>query len=818
MARFSGDGRTVKQPFIGNFGILDWDKAFSAGMLRWRPWRASIEESRISPQDPIFDRLDGVRLSFEGMMRLHSLFLAWLAFVAIPVGAQTSDTLRIARVDFGVSITQVDGASGHVYHLETSHDLHQWQEVAMSTALLEDYALSVEGSAFLRTRGRPRDEAADWTNQLSVFDERIFTDRSANQLAFAKFTLKLAEPDRVYFQDSDRYPFHYDFARVRLAGYEGISYTDYLRRSLFLNGQELVIGTVILAPDPNITEVAIQFTGNESFPKEAIATWFRAVRSRVVAPDGWRFIYLPSFEQSDLARENETWFRDQGIVVDSAARWITENVCYSPGWALGRIKVIASSDIDAAYGEGRLSHADILVTDQIPAEIPVVAGVIALAPATPNSHVAILSKSFGIPFAFLSGNAWQEQIRAMDGRETLLVVSAVGDDCEIRLQDVEGKLAPTEREAILASKRPLPLNFAPIASAGTYAFDVAELTPNELSQCGGKAVNFGLLRRTIPASSPDPAIALTFDLWMDFMAQPFGNGTLGESIAADLDGYAFPPDMMTLRPRLEAIRDRIRQEGDFTGDQKGRVLDALADFQGHRKLRFRSSTNLEDTENFSGAGLYDSFSGCLADDADADAAGPSHCDASESSERGIFRAIRKVYASFYNENAFIERLRHGVDEAQVGMAILVHYSFPDEVEEANGVATLAIRKPADVARMVTALLVSQVGASSVTNPDHAFLPEVVSSAYSGAIQEASLTVDQRSSLAGEGGNVMQWPEDYSQLLGLLDDVARAYEVLYPEAQVLDLDFEWKKVAPGELIVKQVRQIPLFRSVPPPIIN
>ncbi|NIP95546.1 MAG: hypothetical protein GWO24_19720, partial [Akkermansiaceae bacterium] len=67
-----------------------------------------------------------------------------------------------------------------------------------------------------------------------------------------------------------------------------------------------------------------------------------------------------------------------------------------------------------------------------------------------------------------------------------------------------------------------------------------------------------------------------------------------------------------------------------------------------------------------------------ADDTDGDEIGPSHCDPSKDNERGVFRAMRKVYASFYNLNAFIERLRHGVDESQVGMAILVHYSFPDE--------------------------------------------------------------------------------------------------------------------------------------------
>jgi hypothetical protein len=221
---------------------------------------------------------------------------------------------------------------------------------------------------------------------------------------------------------------------------------------------------------------------------------------------------------------------------------------------------------------------------------------------------------------------------------------------------------------------------------------------------------------------------------------------------------------------------------------------------------------------FSGAGLYDSFSGCLADDTDNDSEGPSRCDADRDEERGVFRAIRKVYASFYNENAYIERLRHGVDESEVGMAILVHYSFPDEFEEANGVATLDIRKPADAARMVEAQLVSQVGAHSITNPSNALRPEVVGASYQGEPGEAEIEVSQRSGLVEGDGFVLGRNEAYGELLEMLDSTASAYESYFPDEQVLELDFEWKQVVPGEFQIKQVRRIPRPALVPPPVIE
>ena len=126
---------------------------------------------------------------------------------------------------------------------------------------------------------------------------------------------------------------------------------------------------------------------------------------------------------------------------------------------------------------------------------------------------------------------------------------------------------------------------------------------------------------------------------------------------------------------LADVRDLLKA-GRFSEELRAEVIAALEAFDPTRKIRFRSSTNVEDSASFVGAGLYDSFSGCLGDDMDDDEAGPSICDSDKENERGVFRAIRRVFASFYNRNAYIERLKFGIDESQVGMAVLAHYSFP----------------------------------------------------------------------------------------------------------------------------------------------
>ena len=77
-----------------------------------------------------------------------------------------------------------------------------------------------------------------------------------------------------------------------------------------------------------------------------------------------------------------------------------------------RNKIFPGDQIQSAYINGVLLPDDILMTDGVPAEVPYVAGIISLSPSTPNSHVAILSKTYGIPFVYLANasdisKAWQ---------------------------------------------------------------------------------------------------------------------------------------------------------------------------------------------------------------------------------------------------------------------------------------------------------------------------------------------------------------------------------------------------------------------------
>jgi hypothetical protein len=639
-------------------------------------------------------------------------------------------------------------------------------------------------------------------------------------MGWIKFTLDLARitGDPLFFQDSRAYDLHYDFVSRHLDPYQGIAPEEFNRISLFAAGQQLALGAVLTPPqgyplNQPIQEFGIQLVRQDPYTREEVAALFFQVREAVASDEAVVAYYMPTLEQADAAREHETWFAEQGIPLASPERWVRGNVIYSRGWALGRCTYVPVDQIEQAYLEGRLRPEDILLTDAVPAEVPVLAGIISLSASTPNSHVAILANTFAIPFVYLAEERDAERAQSLTGHTIVLrATPARAWDNDVRLIDAQGALSDEQAAELLALKQPPVLKIQPIQRAGSYSRNTEALVPGDIATVGGKAAHFGILRRAIPDHSP-PAAAFTFDLWLDFLEQPLASGRrLREEIDGRLQGFTYPPsDMAALAYALGGIRDLFKDDTQtaFSESARQAVLHALQDpqygFDPERKIRFRSSTNMEDSEAFTGAGLYDSYSGCLADDLDGDDSGPSLCDPNRSKERGVFRAIRKVFASFYNHNAYVERLRHGIDERDVGMALLVHHSFPDAIEWANGVATYLRGQS-----FTELALVSQIGAVSVANPEPGVLPEQVHLNYSDP-HRLHPRLSQYSNLVPLGQTVMTWSEDYEVLTQLLQRSAEEYQRVTGQPQPV-LDFEYKRVAPaGKLVVKQIRPLPIPQS-------
>ena len=719
---------------------------------------------------------------------------------------------------------RVSGDVGDVLTVEGSSGFGRWVPVFAGRGteeVFEDPDFGLWSERFYRARANavPVVRAhPSWKNRVMLPGDDLLsgilegvdpTQFSFQEIRWVKFAVLRDDLATVYFQDSESYPFHYDFGAERLPGLTGLSREEFDRATLYDEGNVALLGAVLV----NVTagEFGVEIVGADAVPRELVAWLLGVLEGSLDTAEGMKGFYFPTAEQAVAAEAEREYFAGRGIEVSSVRRWISGNQCYADGWAMGRLRWVPGGEIEAAYRSGVLLPTDILLTDRVPAEVPFVAGIIALEPATPNSHVAILAASYGVPFVYVSGEVEADRLVGLVGGE--VVLQSGGWQCEVEVVEVPGDF-PDELRDDLLSRKVTPVLEVPVKEeAGFYVAEVDGARPRDIAKFGGKAANFGILRRVLARNSPSPARVLPFDVWNDYLGQAVvGEGTLAEAIGARLGGEVWPPEELDgLLDRLAEVRELVRG-GGFSPGQEAAILGGLGDagFAPDAKIRFRSSTNVEDGASFIGAGLYDSYSGCLADDLDGDDEGPSHCDPTKLEERGVLRAVRKVFASFYNDNAFLERLRRGVDEADVGMAVLVHPSFPDPIEEANGVATIEF----DFRQSWSSVfgeVVTQLGAVSVTNPEGGAVPEVVTMSVgtSGGAVNVYPRVVQRSSLLLLGqDHVMEWEGDYDALGEMLWEVGQAWRAEVRK-DLFTLDFEFKKLAPaGRLVVKQVREVPV----------
>jgi hypothetical protein len=210
--------------------------------------------------------------------------------------------LSIGRDVEGRPRLSATAADAEVVILESAPTLSGWQELLRAHGPFADVAdMSADGAshAFYRAVVRPLRNDDDWKNLIRGGAGEPFQSEDPgpfrSEPRWVKFAFLLEAPRRIYFQASDRYPFHYDFAVARLPDFEGMTRAEFDSVTLHANGQVAVLGAVLFAPSTNVMEVGIQFVGYDAYPRESIAEWFRAVRAAIQAPEGMEVFYLPTF-------------------------------------------------------------------------------------------------------------------------------------------------------------------------------------------------------------------------------------------------------------------------------------------------------------------------------------------------------------------------------------------------------------------------------------------------------------------------------------------------------------------------------------------
>ncbi|HLV68081.1 MAG TPA: PEP/pyruvate-binding domain-containing protein, partial [Polyangiaceae bacterium] len=450
----------------------------------------------------------------------------------------------------------------------------------------------------------------------------------------------------------------------------------------------------------------------------------------------------------------------------------------TPGVAYGTLRFVPAEALESTA----LGPRDIVVTDRVPNDIPLVAGLVTEAFQTPLSHVNILSRGRGTPNLALADAREDERLAPYFDR--LVRFEVTGSDFTIAEAD------PEEALEFWQSRLPSGPPLVPRLDTSVRGVQpLSERSVADIPSIGGKAAQFAELYR-VPLCTGATVPPSAFAVPVVHSIEHFAASGAAERLAALRADPSFEADPLVRGAGLAEIRELIETH-PVDPDLLAEVTQAIADrFPGVR-VRFRSSSNVEDLGGFNGAGLYDS-TGVDPDELDD----------------GIEDAIRKIWASLWNLRAYDERAYYHIDQTALGMAVLVHPAYPSE--RANGVAiSRNIFAPSEGYKYY---INAQIGEALVTNP----APGVTSDQIVYAPGRPSdLVYQSRSSLTG-GAPVLTETEiaDISCSLYAIHNHYRALLDPAGENTWFAMDIEFKLLGPSrQLLIKQARPYS-FGTEPP----
>lgn len=444
----------------------------------------------------------------------------------------------------------------------------------------------------------------------------------------------------MYYMNSKRYEYHFSFAQAQLGFNQG---NNVFNQTQYLENKDRYLYPANLNYYKNLDKYVLYLVTANEMPCEKI----KALHDKILATSYLKdklFLYdnRPEFAGCNVPKITpEELYKGQNY----QALNLAENYGY-----LNKVEL---KDLEDTY----LGRHDIVLLNGIPNDVSVVAGIITTEFQTPLSHINVLSHNRGTPNMALRDGWENEAVNELLGELVYLKVRS--DSFEMRKATLEEATVFWEQnepnEVIVLEKNTEVQGLVNLEEADYSYVDII----------GGKAANFAEILNVSyqgkPIPTPESSFAIPFYYYEQHLKSA-GLEVFIEEMLQDADFLQYPA---VRKARLEDLQDRI-EDHPLNPELTELVRTEIKDFADFPSFRFRSSTNAEDLEDFSGAGLYSSYSAKKNDP-----------------KKTIDRRIKKVWASLWNWRAFEERSYYKIDHTSCVMGILVHRSFPDE--DANGV-------------------------------------------------------------------------------------------------------------------------------------
>jgi pyruvate,water dikinase len=453
--------------------------------------------------------------------------------------------------------------------------------------------------------------------------------------------------DKIYFINSSRYPFHYEFClnvlgnRVELSDFNRKNYKANKDREYILCNLNYYSGINVYALELMAEDDTKAEDINDLYKKIAALTYFPdKIKMLVSSPEmEKRFATIPALP----------------IVLADDIYKGRQFVSLNKGRAYGYLRKVDSKDFE----KYSFNKYDIVILNGLPNQLTVVSAVLTVPFQTPLCHISLLCQNRGTPNATYR-NAWTDTtILKLENK--LVYYEVTADTFHIR------SAAEPEAQAFWKKKEnrsPIKLS---VDTTKKRLMNMSELSFKNVSLVGGKAANFAELTKIKVDKKPLPIPEGSFAIPFYYYYQHLRTNKITSLLDSVLNNPSVLNNTKLLDSKLKQIRSAIKDtpiNKEFLADVKKRLESNGDEFMNYR---FRSSTNAEDVKGFNGAGLYESKTGSLTD-----------------TDKPIEKAIKAVWASLWDERAFAERQYFKIDQHSVAMGILVHRAFGEELS--NGVA------------------------------------------------------------------------------------------------------------------------------------
>jgi hypothetical protein len=572
-------------------------------------------------------------------------------------------------------------------------------------------------------------------------------------LPHVMFVIDRKDGNKIYYVNKKRYSFHKDFVNGTYLSLE--RGREFFQNNYLNVNRRFILGT--LAYQAPVKRWTFEFWEGDLIPADQIQLTFDVINKSFFEPVAFK---PNSLRQEEVSRSLAAVQR----VLQSDIAKEQEYQALNVAKGLGRIHIIPKLDEHVEIGSN-----EILVLDEVPVHLPPVAGIITSQPSTPLSHINLLAKGWGIPNAYIK-NA-KELLKQYDG--WWVSFETLRENYTIKRADMNQLREYQRRQAERLDVMKPRFNLSE-----TRLLSLTQQRSRLSLAFGGKSANLGeVMNARLPGIVVPNGFTVPFSYYDEFVKR----NKLDEVIFGLLNDQKFVHDPAYRRQKLVQLRQTI-EGAEFDPALRRAVLEKVAREYGGKGLFVRSSSNSEDLPNFSGAGLYTTVPNVRGD-------------------QELIDAIRKVWASLWNFEAYEARERAGVDHSKIFMAVLLQEGINSE---SSGV--MITTDPFDTENKGAIYISAKRGLGIKVVEGQKIAEQIIFRPRTNAIQVLTRSAEDSLLTFDEKGGVKEVPITDDRLV-LTDEVVRRLVRAATSIKRLfgsrDQDIEWAYMK-GQIYILQSR--------------